>query len=148
MANYNPNKVKINRSYSYEELAAVYGVHKNTVATWVKNGLPCLKEMRPYLIFGADAKQYLQAQRQTKKQVCKSNELFCVRCKKPAQSLDNCVQYFPLTATKGCLRGICCTCEGGINKFVSYASLARYAEIFDLVNSAGLGHINDSDNPL
>lgn len=148
MANYNPNKVKINRSYSYEELAAVYEVHKNTVATWVKNGLPCLKEMRPYLILGADAKQYLQEQRQTKKQICKSNELFCVRCKKPTQSLNNRVQYLRLTATKGCLRGICCTCGGGINKFVSYSSLPRYVEIFDLKNSAALEHINDSNNPL
>jgi hypothetical protein len=132
MANYNPNKVKINRSYSYEELAAVYGVHKNTVATWVKNGLPCLKEMRPYLILGADAKQYLQAQRQTKKQVCKPGELFCVRCKKPVQPLDNRVQYFPLTAAKGCLRGICCTCKRVVNKFVGYSSLVGYAQIFDL----------------
>lgn len=148
MANYNPNKVKINRSYSYEELASVYGVHKNTVATWVKNGLPCLKEMRPYLILGADAKQYLQAQRQIKKKTCKPNELFCVRCKKPVSPLNNRVQYFPLTATKGCLKGVCCACKGVVNKFVSYSSLARYAQIFHLATSRGLGHINDSDNPL
>lgn len=148
MANYNPNKIKINRSYSYEELAAVYGVHKNTVATWVKNGLPCLKEMRPYLILGADAKQYLQAQRQTKKQVCNPDELFCMRCKTPTRTIDNHVQYLPLTATKGCLRGLCCACKGVVNKFISYSSLARYAQIFDLAKPRGLGHINDSDNPL
>ena len=56
MAKYNPNLVKINRSYTYEELAMVFDVHKNTVAAWVKNGLPCLKDMRPFLILGADAK--------------------------------------------------------------------------------------------
>jgi phage terminase Nu1 subunit (DNA packaging protein) len=44
MANYNPNLAKVNRSYTFEELAAVFGVHKNTVSSWVKNGLPCLKE--------------------------------------------------------------------------------------------------------
>ncbi|MDP2365475.1 MAG: helix-turn-helix domain-containing protein [Ignavibacteria bacterium] len=148
MANYNPNKVKINRSYSYEELAAVYGVHKNTVAAWVRNGLPCLKEMRPYLILGADAREYLQMQRQTKKQICKPNELFCMRCKKPTRTLDNRAQYFPLTANKGRLRGLCCTCKGVVNKFVGYTDLSKYAVIFDLATSRALGHIKDTDNPL
>ena len=60
MANYNPNLVKINRSYTFEELAAVFGVHKNTVSTWVKDGLPCLKTRRPFLILGADARVCLK----------------------------------------------------------------------------------------
>jgi hypothetical protein len=55
----NPNLVKINRSYTFEELAAVLSVHKNTVASWVKNGLPCLKERRPFLILGSEARAYL-----------------------------------------------------------------------------------------
>jgi phage terminase Nu1 subunit (DNA packaging protein) len=63
MANYNPNLVKIHRNYTFEELAAVFSVDKNTVSTWVKNGLPCLKEKRPFLILGADARFYLQKQR-------------------------------------------------------------------------------------
>ena len=148
MANHNPNKVKINRNYSYEELAAVYGVHKNTVANWVNDGLPCLKDRRPYLILGADAKQYLQERRQAKKQKCKSNEFFCMRCKKPTEAEENYVEYLPLTATKGRLSGFCITCEGVVNKFVAYASLGRYTLIFDLVKPTELGHINDSDNPL
>jgi hypothetical protein len=148
MANYNPNRVKVNRNYTYEELAAVYGVHKNTVAAWVKSGLPCLKEMRPYLILGVEARQYLQAQRQNKKQKCKPNELFCMRCKKPTRTAENFVEYLPLTATKGRLGGFCLTCEGVVNKFIGYASLEKYSLIFDLVKPKGLEHINDSDNPL
>ena len=148
MANYNPNKVKINRSYSYEELAAVYGVHKNTVAIWVNNGLPCLKDMRPYLILGVDAKQYLQRRRQAKKQKCQSNEFFCMRCKKPTRTAENFVEYLPLTATKGRLSGFCFTCEGVVNKFIAYTSLEKYSLLFDLVKPRGLEHINDSDNSL
>lgn len=148
MANYNPNKVKINRSYTYEELAAVFGVHKNTVAAWVNNGLPCMKDMRPYLILGADAKQFLQLQRQSKKQKCKLNEFYCMRCKKPTQPIRNLVEYFPLTATKGRFSGSCSGCGGVVNKFISYASLEKYSQIFDLANPRELEHINDSDNPL
>lgn len=148
MANYNPNLVKINRSYTFEELAAVFGIHKNTVATWVKNGLPCLKEMRPFLILGGEARSYLKNQRVSNKQKCKPNEFYCMRCKVPTTPHDSFVEYLPITAAKGRLSGFCERCECVINKFVSYTSLERYSSIFDLSVSKGLEHINDCNNPL
>jgi hypothetical protein len=148
MANYNPNKAKINRSYTFEELAEVYGVHKNTIAQWVKKGLPCLKEMRPFLILGADVRDYLQAQRVDKKQKCKPNELFCMRCKTPTTPAENFVEYLPTSPTKGRLVGFCSHCECLINKFVSFKSFADQSGIFDLTMPKELEHINDSDNPL
>lgn len=148
MANYNPNLVKVNRSYTFEELAAVFGIHKNTVATWVKGGLPCLKEQRPFLILGVEARHFLQDQRKRSKQSCKPDELYCMRCKAPARPAQNLVEYTPQTATKGRLTGFCSRCECVINKFVGYASLPRYERLFDLVKAKGLEHINDSDNPV
>ena len=141
MANYNPNRVKVNRSYTFEELAAVFGVHKNTVSAWVKKGLPCLKERRPFLILGADARVYLQAQRGRKKQKCKPDELFCMRCKIPTKPAENFVEYLPLSATKGRLTGFCGRCECVVNKFVRYDSLAGYSALFDLTNVGELKHI-------
>ena len=39
----NPRKIKRNRSYTVKELAQLYGVHPNTVRSWIKNeGLPSL----------------------------------------------------------------------------------------------------------
>jgi hypothetical protein len=148
MANYNPNLVKIHRNYTFEELAGVFRVHKNTISTWVKNGLPCLKERRPFLILGADARLYLQKQRADKKQKCKPNELFCMRCKAPTRPAENFVEYFPLSATKGRLSGFCERCDCVVNKFVSYHNLERYSTLFDLSKPKELERINDSDTPL
>ena len=148
MANYNPNLVKINRNYTFEEMAAVFGVHKNTVSAWVNNGLPCLKEMRPFLILGADARVYLSEQRVSKKQKCRPDEFFCMRCKSPSKPAENFVEYLHISSTKGRLSGFCERCEGVVNKFASYASLERYSLVFDLVKPKGLKHITDSDNPL
>ena len=148
MAKYNPNLVKINRSYTYEELAMVFDVHKNTVAAWVKNGLPCLKDMRPFLILGADAKHYLKAQRRKHKQQCQLNELFCMRCKAPTKPFDNFVEYTPLTPTKGRLVGFCCYCDCVVNKFVGIGSLRRYAAIFAMTIPKDLQSISDSNKPL
>jgi len=148
MANYNPNLVKINRSYTFEELATVFGVHKNTVSTWIKNGLPCLKDRRPFLILGDDARDYIKDQRKRKKQKCKSNELFCMRCKAPTQPAENIVEYISLSVTKGCLKGFCARCGCVINKFTSYGSLEGYSALFELIKPKELEHINDSDTSL
>lgn len=134
MANYNPNLVKINRNYTFEELAAVFGIHKNTVSAWVKNGLPCLKDMRPFLILGNDARTYLKAKRVNNKKKCKPEEFYCMRCKSPAKPAEDFVEYVPLTATKGRLTGVCSHCECAINKFVSYTSLEWYSTFFELEN--------------
>ena len=148
MANYNPNLVKINRSYTFEELAGVFGVHKNTVASWVKNGLPCLKERRPFLILGSEARAYLKELRTSKKQKCQADEFYCMRCKSPSKPADNYVEYLPLSATKGRLTGFCGHCECVVNKFISSASLARYSRIFDISDSIVMEHLNDCNQPL
>ncbi len=145
---WNPNLAKINRNYTYEGLADIFGVHKNTVAMWVKNGLPCLKERRPFLIMGADARAYLKARRIKNKQTCKANELFCMRCKTPTTPAENFVEYVPVSPTKGRLVGFCSRCECVVNKFVSFDNLAVCSEIYDLTLPKELEHINDSDNPL
>ncbi len=140
MANYNPNLVKIHRNYTYEELAEVFGIHKNTVAQWVKDGLPCLKEQRPFLVLGVEAKAFLQARRQSSKRKCKKNEFYCVRCKKPVKPAENFVEYIPMSSTKGRLTALCKCCEGVVNKFVAYTRLDEYEAIFDLDKPIGLEH--------
>lgn len=148
MANYNPNRVKMNRSYTFEELAAVFLVHKNTVAAWVKNGLPCMKEQRPFLILGVDARHYLKTQRVNKKQKCKLNELYCLRCKAPSTPVENFVEYTPVSSTKGRLSGFCMRCECLINKFVGFSSLEGYLMIFEVALPKELEHIRDSNIAL
>ncbi len=134
MANYNPNLVKIHRNYTYEELAMVFGIHKNTIAAWVKNGLPCIQERRPFLILGRDAKAFLQQQRMSKKQKCKQSEFYCMRCKAPVKPYDNFVEYITISSTKGRLMGSCENCESIVNKFVSYTSIEVYSSFFKLEN--------------
>ena len=50
----NHRLVKIHRSYTVEEIASLFGIHKNTVRGWVKAGLPTCDNKRPMLILGHD----------------------------------------------------------------------------------------------
>lgn len=148
MANYNPNLVKIHRNYSIEEVAGLYGVHKNTVSHWLRAGLPYLDEQKPFLILGADLKEFLQARRTKQKKRCNPDQMYCFRCRSPQKPAEGFVEYLPISSTKGRLSGLCASCEGIINKYTSLASLEHYSAIFDVSVSTAQKHINDSANPL
>lgn len=148
MAKYNPNLAKINRNYTFEEVAGLFCVHKNTVAQWVKNGLFCLKDKRPFLVMGADLRLYLQEKRAAKQQKCKPDELFCMRCKTPTKPAGGFLEYSPMSKTKGRLTGFCSCCECLVNKFASFESLTAYSAFFEILIPEEQEHINDRDKPL
>lgn len=144
MAKYNPYLAKVNRNYTFEELACVYGVHKNTIAQWVKNGLHCLKEKKPFLIMGTDVRLFLIEKRTARKRKCGANELYCVKCRSPSLPANNFVEYVPINATQGRLTAICCQCESIMNKFGQANQMGEYQAIYDLTVSKELENITDS----
>jgi len=67
----NPNLVKIHLNYTVEDIAALFGVHKNTVRIWVKkNGLPVCDDRKPMLILGSELKAFLRQKKAKGKQKC------------------------------------------------------------------------------
>ena len=50
----NHRRVKIHRSYTVDEIARLFGIHKNTVRQWLKSGLPTIDNRRPTMARGAD----------------------------------------------------------------------------------------------
>jgi transposase-like protein len=46
---FNPRIAKSHRTYTVEEVAGTFGVHKNTVRRWVAEGLPVIDARRPML---------------------------------------------------------------------------------------------------
>ena len=89
----NHRLVKIHRSYTVEEIARLFGIHKNTVRHWVKEGLATIDDKRPMLILGHVLAAFLQARRVKNKQTCKPGELYCVRCRAPRSPAGNMADY-------------------------------------------------------
>lgn len=128
----NHRLVKIHRSYTVEEIANLFGIHRNTVRHWVKEGLASIDDKRPMLILGHDLVEFLQARRVKHKQTCKPGELYCVRCRSPKSPAGNMADYFPITEKFGNLVAICPDCNAMMNRHVSMARIGEFCTKMDI----------------
>ncbi len=125
----NPNKAKIHRSYTVEETACLFPVHKNTVRAWIKSGLPVIDDQKPMLILGTDLREFIKNKNKKNRRKCKPHELYCLRCKLPQKPAENMIDYEPISEVTGRLIGICSCCGCVINKYISlvnYEKIQRY----------------------
>ena len=143
----NPRLAKIHRNYSVDEVATLFGIHKNTVREWVKRGLPTNDGRRPMLILGRDLVAFLSARRAKNKRTCPPGEIYCVRCREPRAPAGEMVDYVPLTATLGNLVAICSTCETMMYRRVSLAKLEQVRGNLDITMPQALEHIGESAQP-
>jgi len=126
----NPNKAKIHRNYTIEEISCLLSVHKNTVRSWIKSGLPVCDSQKPMLILGSELREFIQAKNAKNKRKCKPYEMYCLRCKSPQKPAENMVDYEPITKVTGRLIGICSCCECIINKYISLADFLEIQQYF------------------
>src|SRR4029078_13012958 len=74
MRRLNPRRVKIHRTFTVEEVARLFGVHKSTVRGWLKAGLPRIDGRRPILILGRKVVGFLYARREGRRQRCRGGD--------------------------------------------------------------------------
>lgn len=140
----NPRLVKIHRNYTVEEIAMLFGIHKNTVREWIKQGLPVCDDRRPVLVLGCDLRDYLQARRIRNRRPCQPGELYCLRCRHPRKPAGNMADFVPITPKVGNLVAICPACEAIMNKRIGMAKLELIRAQIDITFPQALKHIGDS----
>jgi len=124
--------VKIHRSYTVEDIARLFDVHKNTVRAWIKAGLPICDNKRPTLILGSELRAYLKARRTKNKRPCQPGEFYCVRCRAPKQPAGDMAEYQAITASLGNLIGICPDCDTMVYRRTSMAKLTEIRGKLDI----------------
>ena len=143
----NPRLVKIHRSYTVGEIAKLFGIHKNTVRHWVKDGLDTIDDKRPMLILGHVLVALLQTRRAKNKQPCKPGELYCVRCRLPRFPAGDMAEYSPVTDKFGNLIAICPDCDSIMNRRVSLARIEEVCKNLDITFPKELRHIVKRTKP-
>ncbi len=124
--------VKIHRNYTVEDVARLFGIHKNTVRAWVKAGLPTCDGKRPILILGRELAAYLKARRTKNKRPCQPGEFYCLSCRAPKQPAGDMADYLPITERMGNLEGICPDCGAMIYRRASLAKLDQIRGKLDI----------------
>jgi len=129
---HNHRLVKINRSYTVEEIAKLFNTHKNTVRRWVKEGLTTTDDKHPMLILGHVLASFLQARRTKNKQICKPGEIYCVRCRAPKPPAGNMAEYSSINDKLANLKAICPDCHSIMNRRVSLAKIDQICGEMDI----------------
>lgn len=143
----NPRLAKIHRNYTVDEVACLFGIHRNTVREWIKRGLPTSDDRRPMLILGRDLLAFLQARRTKNKRPCQAGEIYCVRCRVPKVPAGRMADYAAITATLGNLVAICPDCLTIIHRRVNLAKLDQIRCQFDIAFPLARRHIDESAKP-
>ena len=143
----NYRRVKIHRSYKVEEIANVFGVHKNTVRGWIKNGLPTIDRKRPTLILGLELAAFFQARRAQKRQPCPIGYMYCFRCRSPKSPAGGMAEYVPVTEKVGNLIAICSACDCLMHRCVGRAALAEFLARMDITFPQALRRLSEISQP-
>ena len=137
MANFNPRIAKINRSYTVEEIAELYRVHKNTVNNWLKTGLEDCGAGRPRLILGVALREFLEQKRRKNKRPCKPGQIYCVACRTPVFPLDNRAYLEINKHVRASIFGQCPLCNHQIHRCVSLSRKNEWIGELVLTNTQG-----------
>lgn len=116
---YDLRKIKSKRSYSFNELSELLGVHIRTVQDWKKQGMGIIEGSKPFLVLGAKATEFLYKP----KLEIKENEFYCLKCKK-AVNAENVKKIYRNEKYKNGreaikLQGNCVVCGAKVNRFDS-----------------------------
>ena len=115
--------ISIHRSYDVAEVARLLGVDRRTVRRWMDNGLPSIRDTRPFLILGRDLVEFLSAKARPKAR-CGPGQMFCLRCQLAREVALNEAEIVHASAVSFNLRALCNPCTAVMHRRVSRARLA------------------------
>ena len=129
---YNVRRICLTQSYSVQEVAELFGIHKNSVLQWKKSGLPVIDDKKPFLFYGGDLAEFLRKRQSSRKHKCQPNEFYCCKCRKPRTPWANLVDVEFKNSKKILLKALCSVCETSIQRMGATKKLSEYRKTFSI----------------
>lgn len=128
-ARYSTSGIKKRRSYSIQEAAEVCGVSVGTIRNWVRDGLPALKETRPFLVEGSNLLSFLNGKKAKCRTKLSQSELFCTGCQAARQASEGLVEISNNNGSRAMIRAICPECEGIACRIISLNEIPHWTKL-------------------
>jgi Helix-turn-helix domain len=141
------NLIKGTWLYDTNEIAKLFGLHRNTVRQWLKEGLRPIDLRRPILVYGSDLKAFLAQRQKQRRQKCAPGEFFCFRCRAPRRAWGNLVEAAPYTQKISKLTAICCLCETEMHRTIGCANLPNFIAAVER-KSVASERLSGSSDPI
>lgn len=143
----NPQLAKLHRSYSVEEIAVTFGVHKNSVRSWIKKGLPTVDKSRPILVLGSVLRKWLSARRKSAKRPCPPGTIYCLKCREPRPPALGMIEYKPINSVFGDLGALCSDCNTVMHRRTRRETIATVMPDMEVQIREGSSSISERPAP-
>jgi len=143
----NPRLAKIHRNSSVEEISRLFSVHKNTVRSWLRQGLRPIDDQRPTLVRGEELARFLADRRARTKQTCGPGRIYCLACRAPKVPAGKMADCMVTGINMGALQGICPDCNRIIYRRVNPQKLAAVRGDLEITITQAQSRIEDRMNP-
>lgn len=122
---YNLRRIKATWPYTVQEIAELFGIHKNAVLRWLKDGLQADRDRRPFLIRGDELARFLSARQTGKRRKCMATEFYCFKCRAPREGYLGIADVTVESPTLVRVKALCVICGTSINKVQSLHDLPK-----------------------
>lgn len=124
--------IKKNLTYTVEELADITHAVQPTVRNWIREGLLVIDDIRPTLILGFYALDFLGKKQTKAKRQMAFNELYCMRCKDPRTPYGMMADYYPDSAFGPRLVALCGECDCQCYRNINANQLSEFSRVLDI----------------
>jgi hypothetical protein len=128
--NHNLKSIRLSRSYTITETAELIGVQNKAVYGWIKKGLPILEGSSPVRLHGSDIIAFHKNKRESQKQFCSDNQMFCCSCRQPRKVINHEIEIESRTSKIINFKGRCEVCNGRMNRTISPKKLEYFKQAF------------------
>ena len=129
-------RAKTHRNYDVAEAARLYGVHRNTVRNWMKNGLSVVGDGRSVLILGDELERFRKARQAASRRPCPPGTIYCLKGREPRAPIPASLGRTTVTGRTAVVTGACSMCGTGLNRRTRIADLGLWTRPPDVTGAA------------